>query len=56
MTPKDLFHLVRLCRDMAAVIDKYKRVMKPMESDKARQARKLIKKIRIQNENTKDSD
>ena len=45
MTTKDLLHLVRLCRDMAAVIDKYQRVMKPREADKARQARKLIKKL-----------
>lgn len=45
MTDKDLPRLLALCRQMADVIDRYQRIMKPREADKARQARKLIKKI-----------
>lgn len=45
MNTSDLPRLLALCREMAAVIDRYQRVMKPREADKARQARKLIKKI-----------
>ena len=44
-TPRDLPRLLALCRDMADVIDRYQRVMKPREADKARQARRLIKKL-----------
>lgn len=44
MTEKDLLRLLSLCRDMAAVIDKYQRHMKPREADKARQARRLLRK------------
>lgn len=53
MNPSDLPRLLALCRDMAAVIDRYQRHMKPREADKARQARRLIKKInrKLQNEN-----
>lgn len=44
MTEKDILRLLTLCRDMAAVIDKYQRHMKPREADKARQARRLLRK------------
>ena len=48
----DLPRLLALCKEMASVIDRYQRVMKPREADKARQARKLIKKLqrKIDNE------
>ena len=45
MNPRDLPRLLALCRDMASVIDRYQAHMKPREADKARQARKLIKKL-----------
>lgn len=45
MNTSELPRLLALCKEMAAVIDRYQRVMKPREADKARQARKLIKKI-----------
>ena len=44
MTEKDILRLLSLCRDMAAIIDKYQRHMKPREADKARQARRLLRK------------
>ena len=51
-TPRDLPRLVRLCLQMADVIDRHQRAMKPREADKARQARRLIKKLqkKIDNE------
>ena len=45
MTDKDLPRLLALCRQMADVIDRYQAHMKPREADKARQARRLIKKL-----------
>ena len=44
-TPRDLPRLLALCRQMADVIDRYQAHMKPREADKARQARRLIKKL-----------
>ena len=38
---------------MVDVIDRYQRVMKPREADKARQAKKLIKKLQKKIENEK---
>lgn len=44
MTDRDHARLLSLCRDMAAIIDKYQQHMKPREADKARQARRLLRK------------
>ena len=44
MTDRDHALLLSLCRDMASIIDKYQRHMKPREADKARQARRLLRK------------
>ena len=49
MTDKDLPRLLALCRQMASVIDRYQAHMKPREADKARQARRLIKKLTKKN-------
>lgn len=51
MNTSDLHRLLALCKEMAAVIDRYQRVMKPREADKARQARKLIKKLQREIDN-----
>ena len=52
MNTSDLPRLLALCKEMAAVIDRYQAHMKPREADKARQARRLIKKLqrKIDNE------
>ena len=49
MNPRDLPRLLALCRQMADVIDRYQAHMKPREADKARQARRLIKKLTKKN-------
>ena len=49
MHAKDLPRLLALCRQMADVIDRYQAHMKPREADKARQARRLIKKLTKKN-------
>ena len=53
MNPRDLPRLLALCQDMASVIDRYQAHMKPREADKARQARKLIKKLQKKIDNEK---
>ena len=53
MTDKYLPRLLALCQDMASVIDRYQAHMKPREADKARQAKKLIKKLQKKIDNEK---
>lgn len=45
MTDKDMNRLLRLANEMALVIDRYQGMMKPREADKARQMKKMIKKL-----------
>lgn len=46
LSATDTERIIRLCADMADIIYRYQGVMKPREADKARQARKLIKKCK----------
>lgn len=45
MTPKQADKLIKLAKDLSAIIYKYQRYIKPSEADKARQVNKLIKQI-----------
>lgn len=45
MTPKQADKLIKLARDLSAIIYKYERFIKPSEADKARQCNKLLKQI-----------
>lgn len=51
MDAKKIDKLIRLAKDLSNIVTKYQRIMKPRESDKARQIQQLIKKI----ENDKNS-
>lgn len=42
---KRIDKLIRLAKDLSNIITKYQRIMKPRESDKARQVQQLIKKL-----------
>lgn len=42
---KKIDKLIRLAKDLSNTITKYQRIMKPRESDKARQVQQLIKKL-----------
>lgn len=46
MNEKQTFKLIRLSKDLADIVNKYQRYMKPREADKARQINKLLKQIK----------
>lgn len=49
MTQKQADKLIKLSKDLSAIIYKYQRFIKPSEADKARQVNKLLKQIKNNN-------
>ena len=46
MTPKQADRLIKLARELSAIVYKYNGIIKPREVDKARQVNKLVKQIK----------
>lgn len=51
MTPKQADRLIKLAKDLYAIIYKYQRYIKPSEADKARKVNKILKQIEYGNRN-----
>lgn len=45
MTDRQAEKLIKLAKELSAIIYKYERLFKPSEADKARQVNKLLKQI-----------
>ena len=47
MTDRQAEKLIKLAKELSAIIYKYERILKPSEADKARQVNKILKQMVI---------